>query len=147
MRIIILMLFALLLTNCTNSSYVKNKKSITSPNDLQKFYNIYCDKNKTTDKVIKMCGSAFSKDLMIAESKSIMSAKIKIADIVNHSLIRNEQITHKENGKGVVVKTYKMTADNQLIEATINGYQIVSKKILKEKNGYRVFCLLSYKLI
>ena len=97
MRIIILMLFALLLTNCTNSSYVKNKKSITSPNDLQKFYNIYCDKNKTTDKVIKMCGSAFSKDLMIAESKSIMSAKIKIADIVKDTqilvVVRNKAIS------------------------------------------------------
>ena len=60
MRILILMLFALLLTNCTNS-YVKNKKMITSPNDLQKFVNVYCNKNKQTDKVIKVCGNGWSK--------------------------------------------------------------------------------------
>ena len=44
MRIILILIAALLLSNCT-SSYVKNKKIITSPNDLQKFANIWCAKN------------------------------------------------------------------------------------------------------
>ena len=64
MRIISIIIVALLLSNCT-SSYVKNKKNITSPNDLQKFTNIWCEKNKTTDKKILMCGSSWSKDLGI----------------------------------------------------------------------------------
>ena len=120
MRILLIILVGLLLSNCTNS-YVKNKKSINSPNDLMKFTNIWCDKNKSTDKIIKMCGQGWSKDLTISESKAIMDAKLKISDIIQHTLMRSEKITHKEDGKGVV-KSYEMTADNQLIEATISGY-------------------------
>lgn len=141
---LLIILVGLLLSNCTNS-YVKNKKSIHSPNDLMKFTNIWCEKNKSTDKIIKMCGSGWSKDLAISESKAILSAKLKIADITQHTLLRNEKITHKENGKGVV-KSYKMTADNQLTEATISGYKIVSKKVMKEKNGWRTMVLLAYNM-
>jgi hypothetical protein len=144
MRILLIILVGLLLSNCTNH-YVKNKKTINSPNDLMKFTNIWCDKNKSTDKVIKMCGQGWSKDLTISESKAIMDAKLKIADITQHTLLRNEKITHKENGKGVL-KSYKMTADNQLTEATISGYKIVSKKVMKEKNGWRTMVLLTYNM-
>ena len=144
MRILLIILVGLLLSNCTNH-YVKNKKTINSPNDLMKFTNIWCDKNKSTDKVIKMCGQGWSKDLTISESKAIMDAKLKIADITQHTLLRNEKITHKENGKGVL-KSYKMTADNQLTEATISGYKIVSKKVMKEKNGWRTMVMLTYNM-
>ena len=76
MKIIIILLFGLLLTNCSNS-YVKNKKIITSPNDLQKFVNVYCNKNKQTDKVIKVCGNGWSKDLNISENKLNVLKKLK----------------------------------------------------------------------
>ncbi|SVC98787.1 uncharacterized protein METZ01_LOCUS351641, partial [marine metagenome] len=66
MRILLIILVGTLLSNCTNS-YVKNKKMITSPNDLQKFVNVYCQKNKSTSKVIKICGNGWSKDLNISE--------------------------------------------------------------------------------
>ena len=145
MRIFLILIFGLLLTNCTNS-YVKNKKMITSPNDLQKFVNVYCNKKeKNTDKVIRSCGVAWSKDLMISESKAIMDAKLKIADITQHTLVRNEKITHKENSKGVS-KSYEMNADNQLTEATIAGYKVIHKKVLKEKNGWRTLVLIEYKI-
>ena len=52
MRIILIIIIGLMVSNCSNNSYVKNKKSITSPDDLQKFVNVYCDQNKQTDKVI-----------------------------------------------------------------------------------------------
>ena len=144
MRIISIIIVALLLSNCT-SSYVNNKKNITSPNDLQKFTNIWCEKNKTTDKKILMCGSAWSKDLGISESKAIMSAKLKIADVTSHTMVRSEKVKHKENVKGVV-KSYEMNADNQLIDVTISGYRILHKKILKENNGWRTMVVLEYKL-
>ena len=38
MKILSIIIIGLLLSNCTNS-YVKNKKVITSPDDLQKFVN------------------------------------------------------------------------------------------------------------
>ena len=145
MRTILILIAALLLSNCT-SSYVKNKKIITSPNDLQKFTNIWCDKNKATEKTILMCGSAWSKDLGISESKAIMSAKLKIADVTSHTMVRSEKVMHKENFKGLL-KSYEMNADNQLIDVTIAGYRILHKKILKEKNGWRTMVLIEYKLI
>ena len=143
MRILIITIMSLILTNCTNS-YVKNKKTINSPNDLMKFTNVWCDKNKSTDNLIKMCGQGWSKDLTISEQKAIMDAKLKIADITQHSIIKSEKITHKENNKGVV-KNYEMTADNILEEASVAGYKIISKKVLKEKNGWRTMVLLEFK--
>ena len=111
-----------------------------------KFTNIWCDKNKSTDKKIKMCGQGWSKDLNISESKAIIDAKLKIADITQHTIVRNEEITHRENSKGVV-KNYEMVANNILEEATISGYKIVSKKVMKEKNGWRTMVLLEYNLL
>ena len=143
MRILIITIMSLILTNCTNS-YVKNKKTINSPNDLMKFTNVWCEKNKSTDNLIKMCGQGWSKDLSISEQKAIMDAKLKIADITQHSIIKSEKITHKENNKGVV-KNYEMTADNILEEASVAGYKIITKKVLKEKNGWRTMVLLEFK--
>ena len=146
MRIILIMIIGLVVSNCSTNSYVKNKKTITSPDDLQKFINVYCDKNKQTDKVIKVCGNGWSKDLNISESKAVLSAKIKIADITQHLLASNEVITHKENEKGIT-KTYDLTADSKLEDVSIAGYKIVHKKVLKEKSGWRTLVLLEFNLI
>ena len=145
MRITLILIMSFLLTNCSNN-YVKNKKIISSPNDLMKFTNVWCEKNKSTDKIIRMCGQGWSKDLTISEQKAIMDSKLKIADITQHSLIKNEKIIHKDNKKGID-KSYEMTAENILEEATISGYKIISKKVLKEKNGWRTMVLLEYNLI
>ena len=114
MRIILILMCGLLLQNCSS----KNAR-IKSPNDLKSFVNEFCTspKNTSTDKVIKVCASEFSKDLNIAENKSLLNAKLKLADIVNHSLVSNEVITHKE-GKGIV-KTYDLNATSTLNEVSI----------------------------
>ena len=145
MRIILIMIIGLMMSNCSNSSYVKNKKTITSPDDLQKFINVYCNKNKQSDRVIKVCGNGWSKDVNISSQKSILDAKLKIADITQHLLVSNEVITHKENGKGIT-KTYDLTADSKLEDVSIAGYKIVHKKVLKEKSGWRTLVLIEYKL-
>ena len=144
MRTVIMIIVSLLLTNCSNS-YVKNKKTINSPNDLMKFTNVWCEKQKQTNNVIKMCGQGWSKDLNISESKAIIDAKLKIADITQHSIIKSEKIIKKENSKGIT-QSYELNADNILNEASIIGYKIVSKKVMKEKNGWRTMVLLEYKL-
>ena len=144
MRILLIILVGRLLSNCTNS-YVKKKNMITSPNDLQKFVNVYCQKNKSTSKVIKICGNGWSKDLNISENKAILSAKLKIADITSHSIVSNEVITHKENNKGFT-KSYELKADSKLEDVSIVGYKIVHKKVLKEKNGWRTLVLIEYKI-
>ena len=141
MRIILILMCGLLLQNCSS----KNAK-IKSPNDLKSFVNDFCTspKNTSTEKVIKVCASEFSKDLNIAENKSLLNAKLKLADIVNHSLVSNEVITHKE-GKGIV-KTYDLNATSTLDEVSISNYRVVHKKIIKENNGWRVMHLLSLKI-
>ena len=144
MRILSILLVGLLLSNCTNS-YVKNKKSITSPDDLMKFTNVWCEKQKQTDNIIKMCGQGWSKDLNISESKAIIDAKLKIADITQHSIIKSEKIIKKENSKGIT-QSYELNADNTLNDVTIAGYKIISKKVMKEKNGWRTMVLLEYKV-
>ena len=94
--------------------------------------------------MIKVCASEFSKDLNIAENKSLLNAKLKLADIVNHSLVSNEVITHKE-GKGIV-KTYDLNASSTLDEVSISNYRVVHKKIIQENGGWRVMTLLSLKV-
>ena len=140
MRVIIILLFGLLLQNCSGN----NKKVIKSPNDLQSFVNVFCEKHKSTDKVIRVCTQSISKDLNIAENKALMNAKLKLADIVSHSLVSKEIITHKE-GKGIV-KTYDLEATSTLDEVSISNYRVVHKKILKENGGWRVMHLISLKI-
>ena len=141
MKIILILICGLLLQNCSS----KNAR-IKSPNDLKSFVNDFCTspKNTSTDKVIKVCASEFSKDLNIAENKSLLNAKLKLADIVNHSLVSNEVITHKE-GKGIV-KTYDLNATSTLDEVSISNYRVVHTKVILEKGGYRVMTLLSLKI-
>ena len=144
MRIFLILVIGIMLSNCSNS-YVKNKKTINSPDDLMKFTNVWCEKQKQTKNTIKMCGQAWSKDLNISESKAIIDAKLKIADITQHSIIKSEKVIKKENSKGIT-QSYELNAENTLNEATIIGYKIVSKKVMKEKNGWRTMVLLEYKL-
>ena len=139
MRIVLILICGLLLQNCSNQ-----KKVIKSPDDLQTFVNVFCEKHKSTNKVIKVCASEFSKDLNIATNKSLLNAKLKLADIVSHSLVSNEVITHKE-GKGIV-KTYDLNATSTLNEVSISNYRVVHKKIIKENGGWRVMHLLSLKI-
>ena len=141
MKIILILMMGLLLQNCSN----KNAR-IKSPNDLKSFVNDFCThpKNTSTEKVIKVCASEYSKDLSIAESKSLMNAKLKLADIVSHSLVSNEIITHSENGK--IIKTYDLKATSTLNEVSINNYRVLHKKIITENGGFRVMTLLSLKI-
>ena len=73
-----------------------------------------------------------------------MNAKLKLADIVSHSLVSKEIITHKE-GKGIT-KTYDLEATSTLDEVSISNYRIVHKKILKENGGWRVLILAELKI-
>ena len=145
MRIFLILIVGIMLSNCSNS-YVNNKKTISSPDDLMKFTNVWCEKQKQTDNTIKMCGQGWSKNLNISENKAIIDAKLKIADISQHTIIKSEKIIKKENSKGVT-QSYELNADNTLNDATIAGYKIISKKVMKEKNGWRTMVLLEYKII
>ena len=97
-------------------------------------------KKKTNIKILKKVFVVIFGTILLT-----LSAKIKIADITQHSIVSNEIITHKENNKGIT-KTYDLTADSKLEEVSIAGYKIVHKKVLKEKNGWRTLVLIEYKI-
>ena len=139
MKIILILICGLLLQNCSN-----NKKVIKSPDDLQSFVNVFCAKNTSTSKIIRVCASEYSKNLTIAENKTRMNLKLQIADIIAGSVVSQEIITHKES-KGIV-KTYDLNAQSNLDDVSIAGYKIVHRKILKEAGGWRVLILAEYKL-
>ena len=139
-QIMSVMIISLLLTNCSN----QNKKVIKSPDDLQSFVNVCCAKHSSTEKVIRVCTQSISKDLNIAENKALMNAKLKLADIVSHSLVSKEVITHAE-GKGIT-KTYNLEATSTLDEVSISNYRVVHKKILKENGKWRVLILAELKI-
>ena len=139
MRIVLILICGLLLQNCSNQ-----KKVIKSPDDLQSFVNVFCAKNTSTAKVIRVCASEYSKNLTIAENKTRMNLKLQIADIIAGSVVSQEIITHKES-KGIV-KTYDLNAQSNLDDVSIAGYKIVHRKILKEAGGWRVLILAEYKL-
>ena len=139
-QIMSVMIISLLLTNCSN----QNKKVIKSPDDLQSFVNVFCAKYSSTEKVIRVCTQSISKDLNIAENKALMNAKLKLADIVSHSLVSKEVITHAE-GKGIT-KTYNLEATSTLDEVSISNYRVVHKKILKENGKWRVLILAELKI-
>ena len=61
-----------------------------------------------------------------------------------HLIVKSEKISHSENNYGVE-KDYEMTAENKLENATVSGYRIISKKVLREKNGWRTMVLLELK--
>ena len=140
MRIVLILICGLLLQNCSGN----NKKVIKSPDDLQSFGNVFCAKNTSTAKVIRVCASEYSKNLTIAENKTRMNLKLQIADIIAGSVVSQEIITHKES-KGIV-KTYELNAQSNLDDVSIAGYKIVHKKILKENGGWRVLVLAEYKI-
>ena len=56
-----------------------------------------------------MCGQGWPKDLNISESKAIIDAKLKIADITQHLIIKSETIIKKENSKGIT-QPYELNA-------------------------------------
>ena len=47
--------------------------------------------------------------------------------------------------KGILDQPDEMIADNILEEASVAGYKIITKKVLKEKNGWRTMVLLEFK--
>ena len=140
MRIVLILICGLLLQNCSGN----NKKVIKSPDDLQSFVNVFCAKNTSTAKVIRVCASEYSKNLTIAENKTRMNLKLQIADIIAGSVVSQEIITHKES-KGIV-KTYDLNATSTLDEVSISNYRVVHKKIIQENGGWRVMTLLSLKV-
>ena len=128
MRIFLILVIGIMLSNCSNS-YVKNKKTINSPDDLMKFTNVWCEKQKQTKNTIKMCGQGWSKDLNISESKAIIDAKLKIADITQHSIIKSEKIIKKENSKGIT-QSYELNADNTLNAVSYTHLTLPTKRIV-----------------
>ena len=84
-----------------------------------------------------MCGNGWSKDLNISENKAILSAKLKIADITQHSIVSNEVITHKETNKGIdLLRLDVINRVDRYIKYILSEFEDYEKE-LKRNSNYR----------
>ena len=116
MRIILIILIGLMVSNCSNT-YVKNKKNISSPNDLMTQLMFGVKRINLHDKVIYVWSRMVK--MTISEQKAIMDSKLKIADITQHSLIKNEKRFLKIIKKRID-KSYVMTMMENILGGSNN---------------------------
>ena len=143
MRLMFIILAGLLLSNC--QSYVDKKTRINGTQDLKKFTEKFCNKSKSTKKKIYVCSNGLSKSLTISYNKSLLEGKLQLADILSSTLVKNESIYKKEDNKGITT-SYESTGTSQIVEASVNGYVVEYKKVLRQDNKWNTFLVLSYRL-
>jgi hypothetical protein len=74
-----------------------------------------------------------------------LEGKLLLADILSSTLVKNESIYKKENNKGITTQ-YESTGTSQVVEASVNGYVVEYKKVLRQDNKWNTFLILSYRL-
>ena len=100
-----------ILTACS-SNYVKKKTIINDNSDLLKLNAEICNKYKSDESKTYGCGSGLSSDLEVSKTKSLLNAKVNVADVVGSSILKSEKQTRTENTKGVNSK-YQTIEENK----------------------------------
>ena len=103
-----------------------------------------CNKFKSNDSKTFGCGSGLSSDLEVSKTKSLLNAKVNVADIVGSSILKSEKQTRTENAKGVSSK-YQTIEENKILETSLNNYKVVFTKTFKEGNKFRTYTVIKYE--
>ena len=151
MKYILLIILPVMLTAC--ASNVKQVELEETPTTIRsasakiKISNDFCGQEKYTASniVIYGCGQGLSDDMELSKSKAILSAKVRVADIISSSIIKNETSTIKENIKGVK-RTHDSSISNDVLEQQISLYRVVDSMVLLENGKYLTFVMLEYPL-
>ena len=156
-RIIIIALLALTLTNCAEKTYkVKQEAKVEDGRVLNKvpqwFVDAKIDKGLITDRdannFIYGVGSGVSPDLQLAIDKAIMIAKASLADQLQGEMNKRADLyiteVGKEGDKQVATKV-EQTIVNIIKNTKVQGYEEWQKAILETPTGtYRVYIGLKY---
>ena len=151
MKVIIIALLALGLTNCSQSNYKVNKEVSKEGRVLDKVPQWYVDAtinegvilNRDANTFIYSVGQGSSPDLQLAVEKAMMIAKAELADKLQGQMNKRTDLyiteVGQDNSKQVVSKIEE-TVVNIVRETMIQGYEQWEKAVYETANGqYRVY--------
>ena len=151
MKVIVIALLALGLTNCSQSNYKVNKEVNKEGRVLDKVPQWYIDAkvdkgfifNKNADKFIFAVGQGNSPDLQLAIEKAMMIAKAELADKLQGQMNKRTDLYITEigsEGNKKVVSKIEKTIVNVVRDTMIQGYEAWEKAVYETPNGeYRVY--------
>mgnify|MGYP001171641580 CR=1 FL=1 len=165
-KIILIALLALTLTNCSKTLTgkadkdkvykVKEEAKVKDGRILNKVPQWFVDaeiskglvKNRDAENFIYGVGSGESPDLQMAIDKAILIAKASLADQLQGELNKRANYFVTENGKEgnkKVVSKIDQTIVNIIKETKVQGYEEWQKAVFETPNGtYRVYIGLKY---
>ena len=156
-RIIIIALLALTLTNCAEKTYkVKQEAKVEDGRVLNKVPQWFVDakidkgliKDRDANNFIYGVGSGVSPDLQLAIDKAIMVAKASLADQLQGEMNKRADLyiteVGQEGNKQVATKV-ESTIVNIIKNTKVQGYEEWKKAVLETPIGtYRVYIGLKY---
>ena len=150
------LLFAVLLTNCSSTKYKIKQESDKIVTEVPQWYMAnfdekkHCDISMWANKPIvksedddKVCiygvGTSVSPSLELAIEKAKLIAKAEMADIVAGEMNKKAKIFTTELGKNVqktVVTDVETTLVNIIKNTPVRGYEVWKQEVTLTKNGY-----------
>ena len=155
-KIVGVLLFAVLLTNCSSNNYKIKQESDKIVTKVPMWYmgnfdiKKHCDismwannkiiKNEDDDKVcIFGVGTSVSPSLELAIEKAKLIAKAEMADIIAGEMNKKAKIFVTEIGKTnvkTVVTEVETALVNIISNTPVRGYEIFAQEVTRTKNGY-----------
>ena len=151
MKVIMIALLALGLTNCSQSNYKVNKEVNKEGRVLDKVPQWYVDAtinegiilNRDANTFIYSVGQGTSPDLQLALEKAMMIAKAELADKLQGQMNKRTDLYITEigsEGNKKVVSKIEETIVNVVRDTMIQGYEAWEKAVYETPNGeYRVY--------
>ena len=151
MKVIMIALLALGLTNCSQSNYKVKKEVNTEGRTLDKVPQWYIDAKvdkgfifeKDANLYIYSVGQGNSPDLQLAIEKAMMIAKAELADKLQGQMNKRTDLYITEvgqDGNKQVVSKVEETIVNIVRDTMIQGYESWEKAVYETPNGeYRVY--------
>ena len=151
-KIILIALLTLFLTNCAQKSYeVKQEAKIDDGRLLNEVPQWYIDaeiekgliKDRDAEDYIYAVGQGSSPDLQLAVEKAIMIAKANLADQLEGEMNKRSELYITEigqEGNKEVASKVESTIVNVIQKTTVVGYEEWNKAVFETANGqYRVY--------
>ena len=138
----LLMLILLSTISCSK----KEVRMIQTDEQLLEVTQDFCEEMYKKQKKNKFysCASAISSDMQLSQTKSLLLAKVKIAEQVISTIDSKESFDIKDNNSGVTKDFQKISSS--LVNFDLSGYKIVEQKTIKHLNKWRTFTLLKFKI-
>ena len=151
-KIILIALLTLFLTNCAQKTYeVKQEANVEDGRLLNEVPQWYIDaeiekgliKDRNAEDYIYAVGQGTSPDLQLAVEKAIMIAKANLADQLEGEMNKRSELYITEigqEGNKEVASKVESTIVNVIQKTTVVGYEEWNKAVFETPNGqYRVY--------